>query len=78
MPEEMSHDQGASDVFVTGNGASLALCLAWDWGWSSHWATAGWAELAEWLQAEWLLATFGRWKGEAMEACRRFEAKRKT
>jgi len=49
-----------------------------DWGWSSYRATAGQASGPEWLQTEWLLAAFGRRKGKAMEAYRRFVAEGKN
>jgi len=45
-----------------------------DWGWSSYRTTAGQAKGPEWLHTEWLLAAFGRRKGKAMDAYRRFVA----
>jgi len=45
-----------------------------DWPWSSYRATAGQARAPEWLHTEWLLAAFGRRKGKAMDAYRRFVA----
>ena len=49
-----------------------------DWRWSSYRATAGQAKAPEWLNTEWLLAAFGRRKGRAMEAYRRFVAEGKN
>ena len=49
-----------------------------EWPWSSYRATAGQTKGAEWLHTEWLLAAFGRRKGKAMEAYRRFVAEGKN
>ena len=49
-----------------------------EWPWSSYRATAGQTGGSEWLQTEWLLAAFGRRKGKAMEAYRRFVAEGKN
>lgn len=43
-----------------------------DWPWSSYRATAGFGEVPAWLTVDWLLSAFGRQRGPAMEACRRF------
>ena len=43
-----------------------------DWPWSSYRATVGFAHLPEWLTVDWLLSAFGRRRGPAMEAYRRF------
>ena len=43
-----------------------------DWPWSSYRATAGFAPMPEWLTVDWLLSAFGRRRGLAMEAYRRF------
>ena len=48
-----------------------------DWGWSSYRATVGQEKAPEWLQSEWLLAAFGRRKGQAIEGYKRFVAEGK-
>ncbi|MGH8273908.1 MAG: REP-associated tyrosine transposase [Gammaproteobacteria bacterium] len=45
-----------------------------EWRWSSYRATAGQTSGPQCLQSEWLLAAFGRRKGRAMEAYKRFVA----
>lgn len=43
-----------------------------DWPWSSYRATAGFADAPPWLTTDWLLSAFGRRRGPAMDAYRRF------
>lgn len=43
-----------------------------DWPWSSYRATTGQDVAPDWLQAEWLLAAFGKRKAKAIEAYKQF------
>ncbi len=45
-----------------------------EWGWSSYRATAGEQVVPPWLAVEWVLGQFGRRRGAAQRAYRRFVA----
>ncbi len=43
-----------------------------DWPWSSYGATVGYAKRLDWLETDWLLASFGRTKESAIFAYKKF------
>lgn len=57
--------------------AEMVRC-AKDWPWSSYRAAVGQVEAPSWLNAEWLLAAFGKTKSKSIEGYKRFVSEGKN